>query len=142
MRRNVLIIMVIALAGAALGQWTGATPKGDFSELQIGGTTVITSGRVLQNATADASVITAGTLSTDRYSAAADLAAELMPSVDQTVKWSGTACVATGFPAAGNYANLITVAKSGGDYGTIQAAVDAATTGTTVLVFPGRYLVE
>ncbi len=139
MRRNVLIIMVIALAGAALGQWTGATPKGDFSELQIGGTTVITSGRVLQNATANASVITAGTLSTDRYSAAADLAAELTPSVDQTIKWSGTAWVATGFPAAGNYANLITVAKSGGDYTTIQAAVDAATTGTTVLVFPGVY---
>ncbi|HON49466.1 MAG TPA: hypothetical protein PLI82_02615 [Candidatus Sumerlaeota bacterium] len=38
--------------------------------------------------------------------------------------------------------NVITVAKSGGDYGTIQAAVEAATTGTTVLVFPGRYLVE
>ena len=38
--------------------------------------------------------------------------------------------------------NVITVAKSGGDYTTIQAAVDAATTGTTVLVFPGEYAEE
>jgi len=36
-------------------------------------------------------------------------------------------------------ANVITVAKSGGDYDTIQAAVEAATTGTTVLVLPGEY---
>jgi len=44
-----------------------------------------------------------------------------------------------GESAKSNLANVITVAKSGGDYDTIQAAVDAATTGTTVLVLPGEY---
>jgi hypothetical protein len=36
-------------------------------------------------------------------------------------------------------ANTIIVAKSGGEYSKIQAAVDAATTGTVIIIFPGRY---
>lgn len=35
--------------------------------------------------------------------------------------------------------NVITVAKKGGDYETIQAAMDAATAGTTILIYPGVY---
>lgn len=61
-------------------------------------------------------------------------------NTSDSLVWSG---VGTDFYLRKNRrGNLITVAKSGGDYTTIQAAVDAATTGTTVLVFPGRYLVE
>ncbi|HPL75634.1 MAG TPA: hypothetical protein PKW18_13830, partial [Candidatus Sumerlaeota bacterium] len=61
-------------------------------------------------------------------------------NTSDSLVWSG---VGTDFYLRKNRrGNLITVAKSGGDYDTIQAAVDAATTGTTVLVFPGRYLVE
>ncbi|HRR32400.1 MAG TPA: hypothetical protein P5557_14015, partial [Candidatus Sumerlaeia bacterium] len=44
-----------------------------------------------------------------------------------------------GESAKSNLANVITVAKSGGDYDTIQAAVEAATSGTTVFVLPGEY---
>ena len=36
-------------------------------------------------------------------------------------------------------ANTIIVAKSGGEYSKIQDAVDAATAGTTILVYPGTY---
>ena len=35
--------------------------------------------------------------------------------------------------------NVITVAKKGGDYETVQEAVNAATEGTTILVYPGTY---
>ena len=35
--------------------------------------------------------------------------------------------------------NVITVAKKGGDYDTIQAAVNAASEGTTILIYPGTY---
>ena len=35
--------------------------------------------------------------------------------------------------------NVITVAKKGGDYETVQEAVNAASAGTTILVYPGTY---
>lgn len=38
-----------------------------------------------------------------------------------------------------SYGNTVTVAKSGGDFSTIQAAVDATTDADTILVFPGLY---
>jgi len=58
-------------------------------------------------------------------------------NTSDSLVWSG---VGTDFYLRKNRrGNLITVAKSGGDYDTIQAAVDAATTGTTVLVYPGTY---
>lgn len=38
------------------------------------------------------------------------------------------------------YGQTLIVAKSGGQYSSIQAAVDAATTGDTVLIYPGEYL--
>ena len=41
--------------------------------------------------------------------------------------------------SAVNYANTVTVAKSGGDFSTIQAAVDATTDADTIIVFPGLY---
>jgi len=37
------------------------------------------------------------------------------------------------------YANTITVAKSGGDYTTIQAAMNASTSGDYILVYPWTY---
>jgi len=67
-------------------------------------------------------------------------ATALAPAVEQTIKGSETGWVATGLPSGCVMpANVITVAKSGGNYNKIQDAVDAATTGTTVLVFPGEY---
>jgi len=38
-----------------------------------------------------------------------------------------------------DYENTITVAKSGGDYDTIQAAIDASTSGDAIIVYPGTY---
>jgi len=41
--------------------------------------------------------------------------------------------------SASKIANTNIVAKSGGDYDTIQSAVDAAQAGTTIVVYPGEY---
>lgn len=96
-------------------------------------------GDAATNAHVHCDVIDSGTLSLDRFSAYDDLATESKIG-------TGAAQVAAGdhihaaYAAKADYtSNTLIVAKSGGQYTSIQTAINAASAGMTVLVFPGTY---
>jgi hypothetical protein len=109
------------------------------ASLNMGGTEIVTSGRALQNVTANASIITAGTLGLDRFSAYDDLTTESKIGTGSAQVAAGDHIHATYAAKADYTSNTLIVAKSGGQYTTIQGAVDAASDGYTILIYPGTY---